>query len=307
MLARVSVETAVACCFSCAIFLVCAVTSAVELDTSAVVSAPEFDSQKGVWRYQVESQFMNGTNAVEVLLPDDFDEDKQYRVLYVLPVEPGIGGRYGDGLMEVKKADTHNKYQVICAAIAFDTVPWYGAHATDRKIRHEDYIKKVAVPLIESRYRTPGKAEGRLLIGFSKSGWGALTLILRNPDFFGYACSWDAPLLMDKTSLGLFGTDGHFGTPKKFAQYLPIRLVEKNAGQFTSRARIAVLGHKLFGLVGSPGGRLHTQTFHEKLDSLGIKHHYDNGLVVKHDWRSGWVPPAVDALMAIAGQRAGGE
>ena len=46
---------------------------------------------------------------------------------------------------------------------------------------------KTVVPLIEEHYSALGTAEGRLLFGFSKSGWGALTLILRNPDFFGYA------------------------------------------------------------------------------------------------------------------------
>jgi hypothetical protein len=304
MRANVSCQAVLVCFFSYAPVFGCNAAEAVELDASAVVSGPEFDSQKGVWRYRVESQFMKGANAIEVLLPDDFDQEREYRVLYVLPVESGIGGRYGDGLIEVKKVETHNKYQVICVAVAFDTIPWYGAHATDRKIRHEDFIKRVAVPLVESRYRTSGKADGRLLLGFSKSGWGALTLILRSPDFFGYACSWDAPLMMDRSCLGMFGTNRHFGTPEQFAKYLPIRLIESNAEHFRGRARIAVLGHQSFGPAGSPDKRPHTRAFHEKLELLGVKHHYDNGLVVRHDWHSGWVRPAVDALMAIAGQQA---
>jgi hypothetical protein len=274
------------------------------LDESAVVSGPEFDGQKGVWRYGVRSQFLNGSNAIEVLLPDGYVQEKSYRVLYVLPVEAGIGGRFGDGLVEVKKANVHNKYRMICVAIAFDTIPWYGAHATDQRIRHEEYIKKVAVPLTESRYRTSGNAEDRLLLGFSKSGWGALTLVFRNPDFFGYACSWDAPLMMDETKFGMFGTGRHFGTSAQFAEYLPARLVERQAGHFKGRARIAVLGHRSFGTAASPDNRPHTRAFHEKLAALGVKHHYDNGLLLKHDWHSGWVAPAVDALLAIAGRQA---
>lgn len=307
MRASILRPAAIVCVVTFTLVVVCAVTNAAELDESAVGNSPEFDAQKGVWRYRVESRFMSGANAIEVLLPDDYEENKRYHVLYVLPVEAGIGGRYGDGLMEVKKANAHNKYQVICVAIAFDTIPWYGAHATDQKIRHEDYIKNVAVPLIENRYRTSGTAEGRLLLGFSKSGWGALTLILRSPDFFGYACSWDAPLMMDKTGFGLYGTKRHFGTSEQFAKYLPITLVEQNAGRFRARERLAVLGHKSFGTAGSPGKQPHTRAFHEKLKSLGVKHHYNNGLVFKHDWHSGWVAPAVDALMAIAGRQAAAE
>lgn len=275
-----------------------------ELDSSAVVGDPEFDAAKGVWRYNVQSQFTGGTNAVEVLLPDDYDKDRPHRVLYVLPVEAGIGGRFGDGLIEIKRRDIHNRYGVICVAPAFDTLPWFGAHASDPKIRHEDYLKRVIVPLVESRYRTPGSAEGRLLLGFSKSGWGALTLIFRSPEFFGYAASWDAPLMMDETQLGTFGTAGHFGTREQFAKYLPTRLVADSAGQFRDRARIVLLGHKSFGPAASPPGQPHTKTFHELLDSLGVKHHYDNHVIVNHDWHAGWVAPAVDALMQIAGQEA---
>ncbi len=274
------------------------------LDPSAVVAGPEWDPRKGVWRYRLRSQFLGGSNAVEVLLPDDYDQDQQFRVLYVLPVEPGIGGRFGDGLVEVKRVGTHNQYNVICVAMAFDTLPWFGAHATNTRIRHEAYIKQVVVPLIEARYRTAGSAEGRLLLGFSKSGWGALTLLLRAPDFFGFACSWDAPLMMDEGRLGTFGTDRHFGTEQQFANYLPLRLVEQQAGQFQGPARMAILGHKSFGTVASPANRPHTAAFHAKLNSLGVKHHYNNRLIVNHDWHAGWVSPAVDALMSIAGQKA---
>jgi S-formylglutathione hydrolase FrmB len=244
---------------------------------------------------------MNGVNDIEVLLPDDYDARRQYRVLYVLPVESGVGGRYGDGLLEVRKANAHNRYQLICVAIAFDTLPWYGAHATAARIRHEDYILKVAVPLIESRYSTRGTAEGRLLLGFSKSGWGALTLLFRNPEFFGYACSWDAPLMMDENDLGAFGTGGHFGTKQQFRQYLPTRLIDLHAVHFRVHTRIALLGHQSFGPNRAPAGQTHTNGFHLKLESLRVKHQYDNTLRFKHDWRSGWVPPAIGALMKIAG------
>ena len=272
----------------------------IAIDQLARVSEPVFDPAKGVWTYRVESQFMSRENAIEVLLPDGFDKTKQYRVLYVLPVEPGIGGRYGDGLQEVKKAGVHNKYDLICVAVAFDTVPWYGAHATDQGIRHEDHIRRVAVPLIESRYPTGGDADGRLLLGFSKSGFGALTLILRHPDFFGYACSWDAPLMMDRRSFGTFETGRHFGTEENFAEYLPLRLLDQRAAAFRRRARIAVLGYRSFGTAASPDGRPHTAAFHERLDELGVKHRYRNDLNVRHDWHSGWVPSAIEILMEMA-------
>ena len=194
-----------------------------------LVGGPTFVKEKGVWRYEVESPYQRGRNPIEVLLPDRFDPkdaDKKYRVLYVLPVEPGIGGRWGDGLQEVRRADAHNRHGLICVAPAFDTLPWYGSHPTDPKIRHEDYLKRVVVPLVEGRYPTVAGREGRLLVGFSKSGWGAFTLIFRDPDFFGYAAAWDAPLMLSADDFGVFETGPHFGTKENFARYLPAKLAE---------------------------------------------------------------------------------
>lgn len=269
---------------------------------------PVFDKARGVWRYEVDSPFQHKPNAVEVLLPDDFDAkatmdaSKPYRVLYVLPVEAAPETKWGDGLQEVRKADAHNRHRLICVAPAFDTLPWYADHPTDPKARHESYLKRAVVPLIESRYPTPGTREGRLLLGFSKSGWGAFALVLRDPDFWGYAASWDAPLLLDGTDLGVFGTGPQFGTRENFEQYLPSRLAERQAEHFRDRTRLVLSGTANFG--PEPAGRFkdrpHTAAFHDKLTGLGIRHVYRDDLKVRHHWESGWVKPVVDALAQLA-------
>jgi len=275
-----------------------------EIDPDARVGEPVFEEDKKVWSYKVSSSYLNGENEVEVLLPDTFDKTKKYRVLYVLPVEKGIGGHFGDGLQEMRKADIQNRYNVICVSMAFDTTPWYGAHATNPKIRHEDYILKVVMPLVESRYPTLGMPEGRMLLGFSKSGCGAFSLIFRNPDVFGYACSWDAPLMVDWP--GGWGIKEHFGTQENFEKYQISKLFETQAAFFKDRPRLVVLGEFLYG----PGGRCpdkrgHTVWAHEKMTALGIQHVFRDDLRVHHQWTSdrgvdqGWEKPAVDALMSI--------
>ncbi|MFW6133612.1 MAG: sugar-binding protein, partial [Planctomycetota bacterium] len=176
-----------------------------DLDPAVEVAGPTEDADKGVQVFRVKSPYTRGTNPVEVLLPSDFSTDRTYRVLYVLPVNAGIGGRWGDCLQVIRKAGLHDAHGLICVTMAFDTTPWYGAHATDPAIRHEQYIRDVVVPLIEDRYPARRAPEARLLVGFSKSGWGSFTLLLRNPDVFGYACSWDAPLIMDGDDFGLWG------------------------------------------------------------------------------------------------------
>jgi len=260
-------------------------------DKPVRIEGPVHDFARGMDVFTVTSPYLKGPNQVEVLLPDRLEAGRTYRTLYVLPVEGRIvGGAFGDGLAEVRKADAQNRYQLICVMMAFDgTDPWYGANATDTTIRHEEYIKQVVVPLVESRFPATGKPDDRLVLGFSKSGWGALTLLLRDPDFFGAACSWDAPLMMTEKN-SKWGSKEHFGTPEQMAKYLPTTLAQQQAAKFAhGRTRIAILGDDLYG----PD----TRAYHELLLELGILHQFDDSLKFKHAWGSGWVPKALELFL----------
>jgi hypothetical protein len=253
------------------------------------IEGPTDNPAKGVKAFNIDSPYLGKTSTIEVLLPDKLEEGRTYRTLYVLPVEGGIGGQYGDGLAEVRKADAHNKYGLICVTMSFDSVPWYGAHATDPRKRHAEFIKKVVVPLVESRFPASGKPKDRLLIGFSKSGWGAVSLLLRDPDFYGSACAWDAPLMMTEADLK-WGSKNHFGTPEAAAPYVPVTLVRQRAAMFAGGSpRLTIVGSDNFGP--------HVRKFHELLQSLNVPHHYSNDLKFKHHWESGWVRGAMEIFL----------
>src|SRR5437773_1672793 len=81
------------------------------------------------------------------------------------------------------------------------------------KIRQETYFVKVVVPFVEKQYPAQAEPGGRLLVGFSKSGWGAYSLLLRHPDVFGKAAAWDAPLTMTRPQYGMADI---VGTPEQF-------------------------------------------------------------------------------------------
>lgn len=104
--------------------------------------------------YALESEFQSKPQFVEVLLPDDFDKSKKYRVLYLLPVEAGQGVQFGDGIMVARKLGIQNQHDLIVVAPAFDSEPWYGNDATDPHRRQEDFLLKAVVPFIESQYPT---------------------------------------------------------------------------------------------------------------------------------------------------------
>ena len=242
--------------------------------------------KSGVWVHHVKSPYQTGTTAIRVLLPDSMVQVRRYRVVYVLPVESGVQTRWGDGLMEAMQQDLQNKHQVIFVAPTFSHLPWYADHPSHLEIRQETYFTNVVVPFVEQNYPVSKKPEDRLLLGFSKSGWGAWSLLLRHPEVFGRAAAWDAPLMMDR--IGKYGTTEIMGTQKNFEAYRLVDLL---------RTKAVLLGHeKRLILTGYGNFREHHRKMHSLLDGLKISHEYRDGPDQKHDWHSGWMPKTVKLL-----------
>ncbi len=257
-------------------------------------AAPQLNPETGFMECKLTTEYQAGPALVQVLLPDRFDASKKYPVLYILPVE-GIGSNFGHGLVEAKKADVANRFGVICVYPIFNKAsPWYGNHATEPTLRQEDYVVKALVPFIDSKYPTQKDKDGRWLIGFSKSAWGAFTLLFRHPDVFGYAAGWDGPLMLDGSGKdwGPMGLSVNFGTKEAMLQNLPTTLAKENASWLKERPRI-VLGLGIFW-----AGQV--KKMEALLQSLGIPHVYRDDLTVEHRWDTGWFPPMVDELVRIA-------
>ncbi len=245
-----------------------------------------YEDENGFLVHTVTSPYQSGQTEIKVLLPDQRDQGKRYRVLYVLPVEPADGERWGHGLLEVKKNDLHNKYQLICVLPTFSHLPWYADHPTDDEIRQESYFLKVVVPLIDRTYRTLAGRDGRLLVGFSKSGWGAFSLLLRHGEVFGKAAAWDAPLMIQRPDK--YGMAGIFGTQENFEKFQVSTLLKRRAPMLSGGIRLIHLGYGSF--------REHHQSAHRLMDELKIIHEYRDGPQRKHSWHSGWLPEAVEML-----------
>jgi len=207
--------------------------------------------------------------------------------LYVLPVEAEDGNRYGDGLVECRRHDLHNKHSLICVAPTFSDLPWYADHPTAPGIRQESYFVKVVVPFIEKTYAAVSEPEGRLLVGFSKSGWGAFSLLLRHPGIFGKAAAWDAPLMMERPNQ--FGMGPIFATQENFEKYQISKLLQRKASELRTAGRLIHFGHGNF--------RDQHESAHILMEELGIAHEYRDGPKRKHDWHSGWLSEAVEMLV----------
>jgi S-formylglutathione hydrolase FrmB len=260
-----------------------------DLGTNQSVTVSEAKrTDNGFLIHEVRSPFQARKTEIRVLLPDKLEKGKRYPVIYVLPVEAGRGNHYGDGLLEVKRLDLHNKFQAIFVAPTFSQLPWYADHPTKADIRQETYFLQVVVPFIDKTYPVQAGAGGRLLLGFSKSGWGAFSLLLRHPEVFGKAAAWDAPLMMDRP--GRYGSGDIFGTPENFEKYQITRLLKERAGTFPKEMRVILLGYGNF--------RDQHHKAHALMTALKIAHEYRDGPARKHDWHSGWVFEALGLLLA---------
>jgi enterochelin esterase-like enzyme len=252
------------------------------------VSVSDAKADGGLLVHEVKSPYQAGTTKIRVLVPDEVEKGKKYPVVYVLPVEAKDESRYGDGLKEVKKLGLHNSLRAIFVAPSFSHLPWYADHPTKDDIRQERYLLKVVVPFVAKEYPARPEAGGRLLLGFSKSGWGAYSLLLRHPDLFGKAAAWDAPLMMDKP--GAYGSGDIFGTAENFAGYRVSKLLEDNAAKLQKEPRLVLLGYGNF--------RDHHRQAQELMEKLKVAYEYRDGPARKHDWHSGWVKEAAELLLA---------
>lgn len=243
--------------------------------------------ENGVLIHEAESPYQAGRTEIRVCLPSPCEQGRRYPVIYLLPVEAGRENRYGDGLLEVQKQRLQEKHAAIFVAPTFTQLPWYADHPTNPDIRQESHFVKVVVPFVEKAYPAIAEPRGRLLLGFSKSGWGAWSLLLRQPSVFGRALAWDAPLMMDR--LGRYHTTEIFGTDDNFEKYRISDRLRESAAQLMSEPRLILSGYQNF--------REHHEQAHALLMELKIPHEYRDVAFPKHDWHSGWVTNAVELLL----------
>ena len=252
---------------------------------------------QGFLVHTVQSPHQAGETKLRVLLPEAIEKARRYPVVYVLPVEKLDGRRYGDGLAEVRKLGLHNRHGLICVYPTFSHLPWYADHPTDRTIRQESYLLGDVLPFVERTYPALREPRGRLLLGFSKSGWGAWSLLLRHPDVFGKAAAWDSPLTQARPDP--WGMRGIFATQANFARYHIPSLLQRAASKLG--------GSKRLGLFGYGNFRKHHEAIRAKLLAMGIPHEYRDGPWRKHHWAGGWLAEAMAFLAAPSGSDAGKE
>jgi S-formylglutathione hydrolase FrmB len=259
----------------CACVAVLLAPSGVANAAPAISGARKADNGFAV--HEVQSEFQAGTTQIYVRMPAKPSADRM-PVLYVLPVEAHDERRWGDARAEVAKLNLADRTGVIVVFPTFSHLPWFADHPGDPQVRQESYFIRVVVPFIERAYPARAERDARLLLGFSKSGWGAWTLLLRHPEMFGKAAAWDAPMMMDAPRYGMAPIAG---TQQNFERYRVSTLIRERGRGLGSEPRLMLAGWDFY--------RSHTLGARKLLQDLKIPHAYRDGPQRRHHWNSGWM------------------
>ncbi|MEI7833575.1 MAG: alpha/beta hydrolase-fold protein [bacterium] len=259
----------------------------------ATIVRDTMDINPGITCYTVTSAYQQGPNKLEVLLPNNYDASHRYGVTYLLPVNTGTDGEWGSSVVEAQKQNLHNMHGMIFVSPAYDTVPWFGDHPTRPEVRQSQYLLEVIIPFIDQMYSTIAEAAGRVVLGFSKSGLGSLSLFMRNLDTFGKVVAFEPYLVpFSQEIFRTWGIVDSYATRENFDDYNPLILMDKKRKELQQAGCRIVL---LCGGLSGPGMRLQTDILLARLKDADIPYTYIFGAEISHDWRSGWMQLAVAA------------
>jgi Putative esterase len=245
---------------------------------------------QGVRSYQVISPYDGpGPQLLRVLAPTHPAPGVPHNFLYVLPVQAQLGNTYSDGLETLRRLDAQDRYNLTIIEPTFAIDPWYADNPENPDVRYETFMTKVIVPWAEKNLAITGR-EQNWLIGFSKSGLGAMDLILKHPGIFALAAAWDFPANM--SSYDQLGADpaASYGTNANFqAGYrLTPAFVQARSRPFLRLNRIWIGGNREFPVAMADYAKL--------LAEEGIVFSREAPRFMYHTWDSGWVPDALVAL-----------
>jgi hypothetical protein len=226
--------------------------------------------------------------AVRVLVPDHPSANYEHSFLYALPVEAGLAqSTWGSGLDALQQLDVQNHYNATIIEPIFPINPWYADNPIDATINYETFTATLLSTWVDSNFATSG-TEKNLLIGFSKSGYGALDLLFKHPSVFAAAAAWDFPA--DMAAYDNYGASENYGTDTNFQGNYRMTgtFIDTWKAPFTTEDRIWISGYGAF--------QTDVADFDALLTSHGVLHTLLTQTHDAHTWSGGWLSNAVAGL-----------
>jgi hypothetical protein len=266
--------------------------------TGLTVSNPQTDAN-GVVSYDATSANNGpGTTTLRVLAPTS-PPQVAHRFIYVLPVARDAEAQdlFGDGLEALRALNVHNLYNAHLIAPSFHVTPWYADHDSNPERRYESFLVNDLVPWVQANLGVTGQEE-HWLVGLSKSGFGAVTLLFRNPTAFSAAAAWDFPAEQPDTNE--FDMPDNYGTETNFQNNyrLTDAWIAARKAPFQTATRLW-LSHDSVTFDDAPTFLEEVDVFAGRLQAQGVQFMRTGGAPRLHSWTSGWLPEAVASLQEM--------
>jgi Putative esterase len=230
-----------------------------------------------------------GPQELRVLTPTRPAPGVAHNFLYVLPVDiDDEEAGFGDGLTTLQSLNAQNTYNLTIIEPSFGTIPWYANNPSVPGEQQETFMVSQLVPWVAANLATTHR-EQNWLIGFSKSGYGGLDLLLRHPHIFTLGAFWDFPANMSSYNQ-YAGSAASYGTATNFqlSYRLTPAFINARKAPFVAQDRIWIGGYDLFGT--------DVNAFNRLLNRDGVEHLMEVPTPMAHRWDSGWLPIALSAL-----------
>jgi hypothetical protein len=239
----------------------------------------QIEFQKGViLNNKINSSYQEGTTNILTITSNILESDS-LNLIFILPVEKQkLEYQFGSGIKEVKDLIDANliNNNVVFIQPEFIRIPWYGNHPTDTTIWQERYLVNI-INAVSSIYKS--FSLNIYLLGFSKSGWGSVSILLNYPDLIDGIFIWDSPL---STKFNLnWGMEQVFGNEIYFETHYLLETRIFKTPSILKNKLIVIGGYDLF--------KKETQSFLKIMDSCKINYYYDQNLVFQHKWNKDWI------------------
>ncbi len=135
----------------------------------------------------VHSRCMNKNIKSVIVLPDKYEDNRDYPVLYLLH---GYSDNYSTWIKQVPHiTELADRYSFIIVMPDGNYDSWYWDSPVDTTSKYETFISSELIKYVDNHYRTIAERDARAITGNSMGGQGALFLAFRHQDIFGLAGS----------------------------------------------------------------------------------------------------------------------
>ena len=225
--------------------------------------------------------------AIDVIKPSTWDAGNTYKRVFALPAQ-AKGSE--DVAADFIAGDYADRYDVVVIIpYVKNTGPWWGTR-NDGTGLQENMLVEVVTQFSENELACSGLRDDTFVIGYSKSGNGAYSLILRNPAVFGYVCSWDGAFSNTWDNSGL---DTNFGTEAHWETFDPLQILAANVASVNDSERLVLLGYESW--------QSSQTAMQSALDSNSVDYKYYAEDTGDHSWGGGWLENGMSELMLLGG------